>query len=147
MTPGNSHDPTAEWRCQKCLQIPWDYSEWDLKEMGLKIQIQHHDSFSALEQSAALGCLLCCNFRARVIHNVNRINDLKEGQCALRFTRGHMSMSYDFYVGKWSTTLNIARANISTIPAAPLRAIKRIHPTAVCRGLELTIVRHGPGNT
>jgi hypothetical protein len=85
---------TVEWRCLKCRAIPWDCEQWVLspetavREHDLALQLDHHDSSAALEDSAAAECGLCINLRARVLHRLPDLDELPSGRCKLWFFRG-----------------------------------------------------------
>ncbi|KAI8716909.1 HET domain-containing protein [Fusarium sp. LHS14.1] len=94
MTGSSDLVHTTEWRCLKCRAIPWDCQQWELNpetallERDLQLQLDHHDSSVALEASAAAGCSLCSNLRARILHWLSDRDELPSGQCKLWFHRG-----------------------------------------------------------
>lgn len=100
----SSADPvqTVEWRCLKCRNIPWDCEQWvqnpqnGVSVLDFGLELDHHDSPTALEESAATGCGLCRNLRARVLHNLSSVDDLPTGQFKLQFLMdSHVSFQID----------------------------------------------------
>ncbi|KAG4270211.1 hypothetical protein FPRO04_11649 [Fusarium proliferatum] len=85
---------TCEWRCLKCRSIPWNCEEWVLNrgkavlERDTSLHLNHYDSSVDLEESAAAGCGLCINLRARVLHWLPNLDELPSGLCKLWFFRG-----------------------------------------------------------
>lgn len=85
---------TCEWRRPKCRSIPWNCEEWVLNrgkavlERDTSLHLNHYDSSDGLEESAAAGCGLCINLRARVLHWVPNLEELPSGLCKLWFFRG-----------------------------------------------------------
>ncbi|KAF9784238.1 hypothetical protein IL306_007751 [Fusarium sp. DS 682] len=94
MTNPTNPVQTCEWRCLKCRGIPWDCEEWVLNhgkavlERDTSLHLDHYNSSVALEESAAAGCTLCINLRARVLHWLPNLDKLPSGQCKLWFFRG-----------------------------------------------------------
>ncbi|KAF4462448.1 hypothetical protein FALBO_10744 [Fusarium albosuccineum] len=117
---GDKEVYTAEWRCQECRRIPWDYSEW-LKLLQDGTVIQHHESFTALDASAAMGCYLCRILRAQVVHHqYNALpawvsENIETGRCSLKLeTRtfsGNMEIAICFYVGEYLIMILAHRAS------------------------------------
>ncbi|KAH7268788.1 heterokaryon incompatibility protein-domain-containing protein [Fusarium solani] len=105
MTHSSDSIQTVEWRCPKCRAIPWDCQQWELNpatallERDSQLHLDHHDSSIALEASAAAGCGLCINLRARVLHWLSDRGELPSGQCRLWFHRGvdiHFQIGDDY---------------------------------------------------
>ncbi|KAF4453062.1 hypothetical protein F53441_4293 [Fusarium austroafricanum] len=83
-SPRMEVESSVEWRCHICRRIPWNYQEWH-QAPHTSASIPHHDSFAALEASAARGCCLCRGFRAVVYYGLITIG-LEEpppGPCSL----------------------------------------------------------------
>ncbi|UPK96909.1 hypothetical protein LCI18_007844 [Fusarium solani-melongenae] len=75
MAHGENPLHTVEWRCLKCRQIPWNGREWPQNSAN-GLSIQHHESITALEASAAAGCFLCRIFYTRYLEKLeNGRND------------------------------------------------------------------------
>ncbi|KAF5013292.1 hypothetical protein FDECE_687, partial [Fusarium decemcellulare] len=55
--------PEGTEKCLKCRLIPWDSRDWPQEPFKI-VNLEHHESFLALEASAAAGCHLCRLFRA-----------------------------------------------------------------------------------
>ncbi|KAK2598787.1 hypothetical protein N8I77_012174 [Diaporthe amygdali] len=121
---------TAEWRCIKCRNIPWHYSDWLKREPSFKIQ--HHDSFAALEEAAALGCYLCRYLRACIIHGTKE-NIPKDVPCYFR-----LEFNDDKFLSPWycigkrhQAWIVLKRADGLKFPVEPLNKIKRLAPETV----------------
>ncbi|KAJ4309313.1 hypothetical protein N0V84_011571 [Fusarium piperis] len=121
MTSSPNSVQTVEWRCLKCRKIPWDCQQWELNpekallERDLQLNLDHHDSSVALEASAASGCDLCINLRARVLHWLSDRDELPRGQCKLWFHRGldiHFQIGDDYRHGVFEALVRSKSATL-----------------------------------
>lgn len=123
MNPDGLCAPTVEWRCLKCREIPWGYRDWWTR--GEVLEIHHHESFAALEESAALGCYLCRSLRMRLIHR-KKPEELTGGPCFLRFEFfDERYQINEFYVGETCIEFYLWKSDDPTVFTAPSNKIKR----------------------
>ncbi|KAF4340619.1 hypothetical protein FBEOM_5465 [Fusarium beomiforme] len=133
----------VEWRCHICRRIPWNFQEW--QSSGV---IQLHESFAALEDSAAKGCFVCRSLRATVYYGLKdmSLESPPEGPCSLslpaksfdneaRMINLHMGIwpsVFKFYVGTSlflpSVSVNGSRADESSVEAAPISLETSLEP-------------------
>lgn len=94
--------PTAEWRCNKCREIPGYF------EQSLDLQMDHHESSATLEKAAAAGCYLCRTFRANFLYQHPELDSLPAGRCKVLCSIGDKSHigynlssgdAIEFYIG------------------------------------------------
>lgn len=104
---------SVEWRCHACRHIPWNLEEWHTSAA-----IQHHDSFEALETSAARGCCLCRSFRATVYYNLGTmgLNTPPTGPCFLwlptKSSIGLPGTGDNFDAGNWPVVCRFYVGNV-----------------------------------
>ncbi|KAJ3537714.1 hypothetical protein NM208_g6194 [Fusarium decemcellulare] len=84
-------DYSVEWRCHACRRIPWEYEDWVRDEYDSTV-IPHHESFAALEASAANGCYPCRSFRALVFYNLDseEFEEPPHGPCTLSLPKRNL---------------------------------------------------------
>lgn len=91
---------TVEWRCHKCRDIWWELKKSASNEQKRVITINHHESFAALEESAAAGCPLCASFRASTIYYDSYPKDRNSGPIVLEVLKSPLSLHVTFKIGK-----------------------------------------------
>ncbi|KPM42996.1 hypothetical protein AK830_g3510 [Neonectria ditissima] len=103
------------------------------------VNIDHYDSSTALEASAAAGCYLCRIFRARVICEDPDLDELPAGSChltffkdvSLTFTVGHVRVYHEFTAVRASENLGC--------PQPKHLSPKRLAPETLDQDLECLI--------
>ncbi|KAI8664572.1 HET domain-containing protein [Fusarium keratoplasticum] len=98
----NKEEPvhTVEWRCHKCRDIWWEWKKSVPNEQKGIITFNHHESFAALEESAAAGCSLCASFRASTIYHDSYPKDRNSGPIVLEVLKSSFSPHITFKIGK-----------------------------------------------
>lgn len=91
---------TVEWRCHKCRDIWWEWKKSAPTEQKGIITFNHHESFAALEESAAAGCSLCASFRASTIYHDAYPKDRNSGPIVLEVLKSSLSPHITFKIGK-----------------------------------------------
>jgi hypothetical protein len=74
----------AEEKCSKCQALT---SEFILSPTYKGKGFNHHDTFAALEASAAKGCMLCRLLRQYLIHATTQLKELYEKPGPIRVQR------------------------------------------------------------
>ncbi|KAJ4210876.1 hypothetical protein NW759_012906 [Fusarium solani] len=98
----NEEEPahTVEWRCHKCRDIWWEWKKSAPNEQKGIITFKHHESFAALEESAAAGCFLCASFWASTIYHDSYPKDRNSGPIVLEVLKSSLSPHITFKIGK-----------------------------------------------
>ncbi|KAJ3542164.1 hypothetical protein NM208_g4244 [Fusarium decemcellulare] len=129
----------------------------DVKNVAESLGTVHHESFVALDASAAAGCYLCRILRAQVVHHqYNALpawvaENIETGRCSLKLeTRtfsGSMEIAICFYVGEYLIMILAHRASTRAIETKGMvgAQIKRFAPHMLHRDLESLI--QGPIHT
>ncbi|EQB55116.1 hypothetical protein CGLO_04978 [Colletotrichum gloeosporioides Cg-14] len=111
-------------RCVKCRNIPWHYSSWF--EGRSFLDIEHHESWAALEEAAAAGCDICRGLRARAL--LENGQEIPEGvPCLLRISLSDSKLICLYSIGRkegLSFWFGFERANGLNIPPEHLLPIK-----------------------
>ena len=110
MTKDNEPVHTAEWRCDKCRRIWWDWRKSVPESENVKID--HHDSFAALEESAAAGCCLCSTFWAQIIYKDIPQDRLNSGRCVVEVMKSPNTPILGFSVGTFEFWMGLEITNI-----------------------------------
>ncbi|CAI0654645.1 unnamed protein product [Colletotrichum noveboracense] len=113
-------------RCVKCRNIPWHYSSWF--EGRSILDIEHHESWAALEEAAAAGCDICRGLRARAL--LENDQEIPEGvPCLLCIGWSDPHLVPRYFIGRKNRLefwFGFGRANGLNIPPEPLLTIKRL---------------------
>ncbi|CAM1510871.1 Fc.00g083840.m01.CDS01 [Cosmosporella sp. VM-42] len=141
-----SNDPmtAVEWRCDKCRCIPWDFQVWP-QHHGGRIEVQHHETFAGLEESAAAGCSLCRVFWSVMVYKHVDTGTLKNSPCrvTLAFSDNVKGNRYvEFRAGSYHVWIMWRRASLQgtslegkdTFP--PAYAPKRLAPETLDQDLK-----------
>jgi hypothetical protein len=96
----NEEEHAVEWRCHKCRDIWWEWKKSAPNEQKGIITFKHHESFAALEESAAAGCFLCASFRASTIYHDSYPKDRNSGPIVLEVLKSSLSPHITFKIGK-----------------------------------------------
>ncbi|KAJ4326731.1 hypothetical protein N0V84_002850 [Fusarium piperis] len=98
----NEQEPvhTVEWRCHRCRDIWWEWKKSAPKEQKGTITFNHHESFTALEESAAAGCSLCASFRASTIYHNSCPKDRSSGPIVIEVLKSSLGPHITFKIGK-----------------------------------------------
>lgn len=123
------HELIPEERCANCRKIPWRYSEWF--ENRSSFEIEHHESWDALEDAASSGCDLCRSLRVLALHHIDA--DIpKAVPCLLRIESENSEidpLELKYAIGnrkEHGVAFGVERADGFDIPDESVGSIKRI---------------------
>lgn len=102
MANGQGSVHTVEWRCHKCRDIYWEWKRSAPEAQKGTLTFNHHESFAALEESAAAGCSLCASFRASTIYTCydSYPKDQNSGPIVLQVFKSALGPHIAFKFGK-----------------------------------------------
>ncbi|KAF4807427.1 hypothetical protein CGCSCA5_v013425 [Colletotrichum siamense] len=125
------HELIPEGRCAKCRKIPWRYSEWFANRSSFKIE--HHESWTALEEAASAVCDLCRSLRVLALRHIDA--DMpKAVPCLLRIELVYSEiepLELKYAIGnkkEHEFVFGIETADGLDIPDESMGGIKRLGP-------------------